>query len=88
MRASSAQLGMGQVENEILLGLDTPTQGDWALELSLPREGALLSFEQLRPMTPGALHTGPLIRKPRDAIYYHNKVRFGFCLPGGGVRPE
>lgn len=37
---------------------DSPTRGDRAVELSLPREGALLSFEQLRPMTPGALHWG------------------------------
>lgn len=79
---------MRQVGNEILLGLDTPIQGDRALELSLPSEGALLSFEQLRPMTPGALHTGPPILKPRDAIYYHNNVAFGFCLPGVGVCPE
>lgn len=61
---------------------DSPAR---AVELSLPREGALLSFEQLRPLTPGALHDLPPIRKPRDAIYYHNNVGFEFCLPGDGV---
>lgn len=71
------------MENEILLGLSY-----LGLELSLPREGALLSFEQLRPMTPGALHNPPPIHKPRDAIYYHNNVGFGFCLPGDGICPE
>jgi hypothetical protein len=87
VQASSAQLGMRQVGNEILLGLDTPIQGDRALELSLPSEGALLSFEQLRPMTPGALHTGPPILKPRDAIYYSQQRWIwilsarGWCLP-------
>ena len=65
----------------------TAENGDRALELSLPSEGALLSFEQLRPMTPGALHTGPPILKPRDAIYYSQQRWIwilsarGWCLP-------